>query len=214
MGESELAQVTASTAREVAAKAELDDPATKLLNDQQTPHEFLDLLIQKQLWPDACRFLGQALPRREAVWWAYQCVLQAGNPPPDSPAGTALQLAEKWVLGPTEENRQPAMDTAKAAGVGSPAGATALAVSFSGGSMTAPDQIAVPPPDHVTGSIVATVVIMLATQGDPAKVSEAYQGLLALGIDVAKGTSRWKEPAPPPPAQTPLKLAPARPQRR
>jgi hypothetical protein len=212
MSDNTLARVAARTAAEVAKTAELDEEAHLLLSDTQTPHEFLNLLLEQRRWPDACRFLAQALPKREAVWWAYQCVLQLANPPEQSPAALALQVVEKWLAQPTEEHRQPAMAAAEAAGIGTPAGATAVAVAFSGGSMSEPDLPPVPPPDHLTGSVAATVVIMSANLLDPVAVDDAYRKLLAVGIDVASGniSPPGSLPRQPSPSGTPAAAKPAR----
>ena len=49
---------------------DLDDAAKALLDDKQTPRQFLQLLGKQQLYSDAVRFLAHALPKREAIWWA------------------------------------------------------------------------------------------------------------------------------------------------
>ena len=67
------AKVTAKTAAEVCKHFPLGEEAKKLLRDGQTPAQFLDVLIEKQQFPDAVRFLAHALPKREAVWWACLC---------------------------------------------------------------------------------------------------------------------------------------------
>src|ERR671937_3326223 len=92
-----LAKVTAKTAAEVCKHFPLGDEAKKLLRDGQTPAQFLDLLIEKQQFPDAVRFLAHALPKREAVWWACLCARAAAGPNPPPKAAAAVQAAEKWV---------------------------------------------------------------------------------------------------------------------
>ena len=80
----ELAKVTAKTAAEVCKHFPLGEEAKKLLRDGLTPVQFLNMLIEKQQFPDAVRFLAHALPKREAVWWACLCsrVIAGSNPPP------------------------------------------------------------------------------------------------------------------------------------
>lgn len=189
-----FALVKAKTAVEVCSRYEPDEIVLDLVTAEQTPFQLLDLLMEKQLYADACRFLAQCLPKREAVWWAWQCARQA--PPGKKPAqeAAALQLVERWIHQPNEANRRPAQAAAEAAKLGSPAGAVALAVYFSGGSLTPPDQVPVPPPEHVTGVSAATAVILSAVLGDPAQTEERYRRFLALGIEVANGTNRWPEP--------------------
>src|ERR1700722_16356761 len=91
-----LTKATAKTAAEVCKNFPLGDEAKKLLRDGSTPRQFLDVLVEKQQFPDAVRFLAHALPKREAVWWACLCARQAHGPNPPAPLGPALQAAEKW----------------------------------------------------------------------------------------------------------------------
>jgi hypothetical protein len=191
------AKPAAPTAAKTAEHAGLDDEARKLLTEQQTPRQFLDLLVPQGLLTDACRFLGQMLPKREAIWWALQCLRQAAGANSTPNAAKCLQVAEAWVLAPKEENRRVAKPAGDAGGAGTPAGALALAVYFSGGSMVADNLPAVPPPGHLTGVMAATAVL-LAAHLDPAKADEALQKCVALGIEVAQGSNRWKEAAPAP----------------
>src|ERR1700676_4692766 len=103
-----LAKVTAKTAAEVGKLFPLGDDAKKLLRDAMTPRQFLDVLLEKQQFPDAVRFLAHARRRRGGVWWASQSPRQAhgGNPAP--PLAKALQAAEKWAADPSEDNRRAA----------------------------------------------------------------------------------------------------------
>ena len=135
-----LTKVTAKTAAEVCKLFPLGDEAKKLLRDGMAPRPFLDVLIEKQEFADAVRFLAHALPKREAVWWACQCARQAYGANPPAPLGPALQAAEKWVIDPSEENRRAAHAASEAAGLGVPAGCAAMAAFFSGGSLGAADR--------------------------------------------------------------------------
>ncbi len=201
-----LSKITVATAATVCMDLELDEEARKLLRDNIRPAEFLDALIAKELWIDACRFLALALPKREAVWWSIQC---AKLGPEQTPEGTAaLQAAEKWVLEMTEEHRRPCQALSETAGIGTPAGLAALAVFVSGGSISAPDLPAVLPPHHMTGTVVGNAAIMAALLPKPADSVEKFPKLVAIGVEVAKGTNRWKESPPPPPSAKPH--APAR----
>src|SRR5437868_15322848 len=90
-------RVSAKTAAEVCKRFSLQEPAKKLLRDDLTPRQFLDLLLQQKQHLDAVRLLAYALPKQEAVWWACLCArtVAGANPPPKVVA--ALQAAEKWV---------------------------------------------------------------------------------------------------------------------
>ena len=70
------------------------------------PLDFVALLMEKALYPDAVRFVAHALPKREAVWWGWVCARRSAgeNPPPKIKA--ALDATEKWIAQPNEDNRR------------------------------------------------------------------------------------------------------------
>jgi hypothetical protein len=191
-----LAKVTARTAAEVCQQLPLGDEAKALLRDGLTPAQYLAALMGAQLHLDAIRFLARALPKREAVWWACVCTRGAlgDSPPPASAA--ALRAAERWVADPSEDNRRAAMAAAEPIGLGDPAGCAAVASFWSGGSLAPPALPVVPPGEHLTAHAAAGAVMLAAVRTEPAKAAEKHRRFLALGIEVANGTNRWKESAP------------------
>jgi len=207
MSNGTLTLVKTPTAAEICKTVELAEAARALLQPQQTPRQYLDLLVAQQLWEDACLFLAHGLPRREAIWWAFQCAKLVKADPPQA---AALQAVEQWLLTPTEERRQAAEQAADpAGGLGTAPGAAAKAVSWTGGSLTPPDQIPVPPPATGPNLTAAIAVLLAGVTLDAAQSEVKYAEFLQVGIAVANGANRWPEPAPPPaaPARQP---APAR----
>jgi hypothetical protein len=196
MSSGTLARVTAQKAAEVCQHFPLGEPARALLRDGLTPAQFLTALTHAQLNIDAIRFLAHALPKREAVWWACVCARAAlgSSPPPVSAA--ALQAAERWVADPSEDNRRAAQAASEAAGLGDPAGCTAAACFWSGGSLAPPGLPVVPPGEYLTAHGVAGAVLLAAVRTDPGQAASKHQQFLALGLEVANGTHRWKEPPP------------------
>jgi len=192
MSSNGLVKITAKTAAEICKHFVLGDEAKKLMRDGLTPAQFLDTLIEKQHFPDAVRFLAHALPKQEAVWWACVCArsVAGSNPPPKIAA--ALQAAEKWVADPSEGNRRAAMPAAEAAEFKTPAGCAAVAAFWSGGSLAPPNVPVVPPGEYLTAHGVAGSVMLAAVQSEPEKAPEKNRKFLAQGIEVAKGTLRWK----------------------
>ena len=134
-----LSKITAKTAGEICRKFALSDEAKPLLKDGMTPQQFLAVLQEKQLVPDALRFLGQALPKREAVFWAYTCAKDAAGATPPENVAKALAAVNKWVLDPSEDNRRATQAAYEAADLGTPAGCAAVAAFWSGGSMAPKD---------------------------------------------------------------------------
>jgi hypothetical protein len=191
MSSSTLAKVTAKTAQELCKHFQLGDEAQKLLQDGLTPRQYLERLLEKQQYLDAVRLLAHALPKREGVWWACQCArLVAGSPPPKIAA--ALQAAETWVADPSEENRRAAMPAAEGTEFKTPAGCAAAAAFWSGGSLGPPSVPVIPPGDYLTAHGVAGAVMLAAVQTEPEKAPDKYRKFLALGIEVANGTKKWK----------------------
>jgi hypothetical protein len=187
-----LAKVAAKTAAEACKDCPLGDEAKKLLRDGMAPRPFLDALLEKQLYPDAARFLAHALPKREAVWWACLCARQAHGASPPPPVGPALAAAEKWASDPSEDNRRAAQAAAQAAGLGAPAGCAAMAAFFSGGSLAPPNAPVVPPGEHLTAHAAAGAVMLAAVLVEPQKAPEKYRKFFAVGIDVGNGVNKWK----------------------
>src|SRR5947209_6335458 len=95
-----LAKVSAKTAAEICKHFPLGDAAKGLLREGLAPRPYLDLLIGKELFVDAVRFLAHALPKREAVWWACLCARAVAGSKPAPAETAALQVAEKWVADP------------------------------------------------------------------------------------------------------------------
>ena len=187
-----LTKVTAKTAAEVCKTFPLGDEAKKLLRDGLTPRQFLDVLLEKQQFPDAVRFLAHALPKREAVWWACLCARQVNGSNPPAPLGPALQAAEKWTSDPSEANRRAAHAAAEAGAMGSPAGCAALAAFFSGGSMAPPNVAAVPPGETLTAQMASGAILLAAVLTEPHKAVDKYRKVVALGVDVGNGVNTWK----------------------
>src|ERR1035441_7160931 len=76
----------------ISTVAELGEEAMALLRPELHPLDFVALLMEKTLYPDAVRFIAHALPKREAVWWGWVCARRAAgeNPPPKIKAGRSF----------------------------------------------------------------------------------------------------------------------------
>src|ERR1039458_1102468 len=94
----------------LCAVAELGEEAMALARPDLHPRAFVALLLEKALFPDAVRFVAHALPKREAVWWAWVCARRAAGDTPPPPIKAALDATEKWIAQPTHELRRLAMD--------------------------------------------------------------------------------------------------------
>jgi hypothetical protein len=186
------ARVAAKGAAEAAGAAKLGDEARALLREGLAPADYLALLEARGLHRDGVHFLASALPRREALWWACQCL----RPTAGAAAGqaAALEAVERYVRLPTDSNRRAAFAAAEAAGIDTPAGCAGLAAFTSAGSLAPADGPAVPPADHLTAVGVANALVLAAVAPRPQEAPEKFARFLALGRAVAEGTSRWPSP--------------------
>jgi hypothetical protein len=128
------------------------------------PTAFVKRLATSATPEDAVGFCAYMLPRREAVWWACQC-LRALNPSPPAEEAAALEAAETWVREPEEHRRRAALRLTSAADRRAPATWAAFGAAWSGGSMVEGEH-PVPTPPHLTAKAVrAAVLIALARVG-------------------------------------------------
>ncbi|MET3711973.1 ferric-dicitrate binding protein FerR (iron transport regulator) [Sphingomonas trueperi] len=126
-----------------------------LPGDDAPPDRFFERLRAEGKAAEAALFLGQALPRFEAVLWAAQVAAPVAGPA-DAAAMAAVQA---WLANPAEPQRRAA---GTAALQGPPATAATLAASavfHSGGSIAPPDQPPTTPPREVAGTLAAVAVL-------------------------------------------------------
>jgi len=182
-----------SKAAAICSVAELDDEAVALLRADIQPPDYIALLVEKGLFPDAVRFLAHALPKREAVWWSWVCARRAAgdNPPPK--IKTALQATEKWIAQPNDDNGRAAHAAAEEAQFSTPAGCAGLAAFFSGGSLAPPDLPPVPPGEFLFAKAVAGAVIFAAVSSEPIKAPEKFRQFIAQGVDVTIRLKLWPQ---------------------
>jgi hypothetical protein len=125
-----LIKIQMPTAAEVCQKFEPNPAALALLVPTQTPAGFLQALEKNPLSGEAVKFLAQALPEREAVWWLCQSsrVVESSL---NRAEMEALAAAEKWVREPSSANREAAGETAAKTDMTGPGGWAAQAAAWS-----------------------------------------------------------------------------------
>lgn len=187
MNSTEFKKVKASTATEVSVRVDLEDNAAALLGEQQTPSEFLGLLIQQKFFPDAIRFLSQALPNREATWWACLCARDVLGDDPRPEVVSVLENTEKWVYKPNDEHRLTIFSLAEKATFDVPASWAGMAAFWSGGNISPYEGATVQPAEDMNGKAVTGAVMLAAVSGDAAEIESRYQKYLGQGVDIACG---------------------------
>lgn len=180
-------------AREVCLLLGLDVNASPLLREGMTADQFLAALIEQGQLRDAVTFMACALPKREALWWAFLCTRQTTTPPLSETDTEALNAAIRWIRYPSEEHRQAAMPAAEATEYETPAGLVALGTFFTGGSMAPPDVDPVPPAPELTAHSVSGAVMLAAVMEQPEKADETFRRFLQTGLEVARHKLRWDQ---------------------
>ncbi len=127
------------------------------------PFAYLDKLIASESPEDAVSFCAYLLGRREAVWWACQCVRKIA-PLASRDEEKALLLAEAWVREPEEHRRRFALDYGlrndhKLAGVW-----VALAAGGAGGTLVMGENLGPPVPPEMTARAARTAVLVALTR--------------------------------------------------
>ena len=148
--------------------------------------EFMSGLTASTTPENAVTFCAYLLPRREAVWWGFQCVSEL----PDllSPQDAEfLQLAENWVRQPEEAERNIALNRAMEVDDKTPGVWVALAAGWSGGSMVADDMSPVPPLPHLTAKAVNIALLSTLAIVDTGSRREILNNFVDIGAQLAVG---------------------------
>ncbi len=178
--------------------------------DASAPLDYVRRLLASRRPIDAIAFLAHVLPRREAVWWARQCVgAILGARAEDE----ALRVADAWVRAPEEERRRAALDVAAAGDPERPTTWLARAAGRSGGNIRAPEQKPiVAAPAACAQAANAAIVLAICAQ-DPRTIGAWIAACVEAGVRFAEGgEARVIAPGPPEaaPAAREAPLAPRR----
>ncbi len=194
MGETPAALRSGKTFAEIVDASELSDEALALRADNQAPKDYVAALVEHRHYADAVRLLAHALPKREAVWWAWVSARRtAGENPPDV-IREALQATEAWIKDPTDQNRRVAMERAEAAEFSTAAGCAGLAAFFSGDSMAPPEMDPVPPGEYMAANAIAGSIVLAAVSEQPEKANERYASFVEQGLVIADKIQLWTPP--------------------
>ena len=154
----------------------MSDGAKALLTDESSTKEFIALLVEKELFKDALRMVAYLLPKREAVGWGCLCVRHVSGQ--TKKASPFRRFTPPWNDGCLLPMRRIAGRPRQAAdkeNPKTPSGLLAMAAFFAGPSMAPPNSPTVPPPDHITSEIVASVVFLAGVVEEPEKAKEKYR---------------------------------------
>ena len=142
----------------------------------ETSRQFLDKLVSEERLVDAVNFCAYLLPRREAVWWACQCVRALAAPQkPDE--GHALAAAEAWVKEPEEEHRNNALQWGLHGKSAWPATWAALAAGWAGNTAVP----GVPFPLYQTAKAARAAVLGAVGKADSSQQNDEMRNCIERG---------------------------------
>ena len=189
MNEATIAKLRLVTTEQLFLIIKPDDDLSKLSSPSMSTINFINMLSQKILFVDAIRYLAIALPRREAIWWACATHRTLGPAQLDDiKEQDAWRIVEEWVYNPTEDTRNQAYAIAESLGYQTPGAYGAMAVFWSGGSVSPPESSQViPPGPGLAGTAVGASILMTCAKGEPKGAVERHAEALKIGLDVAYG---------------------------
>ena len=183
----DLVKVQALTAAELLQNFEVSEEAEEHLVPDTAPEVSIDRLMEAGLYPDAIKLLAHGLPKREAVWWACLAARDIQNPQTDEDNVNALAAAESWVKKPSEEVRLRCKAFGEKTKHKTPASWAATAASWCHGSLAAPDEPPIEPPEHLYAHAVAGSVTLAAVLSDPVDPSKQFNRYMQQGLNLARG---------------------------
>ena len=169
------------TVKEISQIADLSAPALALAGEAPAPSAYLDSLEKQQLFQDAIRFLAYKMAVDAGVKWACACIRELQSPESKNEKNEALEAAEQWVKTPGDPTRWAAKEAAGKPKVRGASKLVAMAVFFSGGSITPPQAPETPPPPHLAQKMIAGSVDATVLGYEPAKATERYKRAVAMG---------------------------------
>jgi hypothetical protein len=203
------------TASEVVKEAEIEGEVLERLKPEHSVFEFAETLLNEEeedYGSEAMQAIGHSLERKEAVWWAVNCVKAVPELTKEEPAKEALSAAEDWFKDFADNKRRIAFDKAEILGLEEPAALPGAAAFFCQGSI-APSTVEqeILPDAKAVFAMASAAATLAAVTFEPEKARDRYKAFLTLAKEVAEGKNRWKENATPakPTQATPTATRPA-----
>ncbi len=179
---SSAASRTVPPLSEFCADIRLSKDARALINDALSPLDFVRLLIERAKLSDAIHVVSHLFAKREAVWWACQCIRQTMKGELPRAEAEALAAVETWVANPGEQTRSGLMNFAMSVGMDKPAGCVAMAAFGSEGSMVPPEYPPMYPEPTLTAELSAASILMAGAVDDPERCLDHYKLYLEQGL--------------------------------
>ena len=191
-----LPKIKTKIAKVILSRFEPDESLNEYLLQhpeakQLSTRGFIIALVSKELFLDAFKFLGHALPKREAIWWACLAARIDNKLTTPSPRQktlkSALSVAESWVKQPSEDLRRQAEQLAKLTNYQTAPSWAAQAAFWAGPSITPEHEPPVAPPEFLYAHAVFGALSLAAADEDPKKTKQKTIQLLQQGLTIAAG---------------------------
>lgn len=187
MNQLTMKKITKTNASEVSKHADLEKSTLSLLTPELSTEEFVRLLLEKKLYKEVINILAQALPPREAVYWASLCAKDQLEKTPSEEDEKAIKAAERWMYKPNDEDRYINQTFAEKLEYSTSAAWVSNAIFWSGGSILPPNEPKVEPAEGLFGKAISGAVKLASVDDDPVKMEKLQKKFVARGIDVAQG---------------------------
>jgi hypothetical protein len=176
--------------------AEVSEEAREILAPELHGRAFVERLIETEQYTDAIAFLAHALPRREAVWWAWLCARAAAGGKPPASVIASLEATKTWIAEPTDPHRRAALDAAEVAGIGTPAGCAGLAAFLCGDTLGPAEAPPAPPGEYAAAKAIGGSINLAAVADVGTDIGARYAEFVRQGLELAERTKLWEGDAP------------------
>jgi len=174
------------TTVEIAAIAQLSEQAKPLLAEEMGPSRFVRLLESKHFYRDAIHFLAHGLPIDMAIRWGAACSRELLAPEQLELDRECLAAIDSWLTSRDDPSRWRARDVAERSGLRSAPDLIAMAVFFSGGSLTPAGAPAADPPPYVANKMVGSAIQLAVFSQLPEKTEDRFRKTLEISRQLAK----------------------------
>lgn len=181
---------TGKSVGEICKAAGIDIGTLEPLDD---PAALVEVLRKDEKLIEAVTFLAHALPRREAIWWAWTTATEAAGDDATAEIQASLDATCAWISEPTDENRRAAYEAAQTAEMSTPAGCAGAAAFFSGDTMGPPDQPPMPPEEFMAAKAISGCLLLVAVE-EPEEMNARLEDALERGLEVATRVHLWHAP--------------------
>ena len=171
------------TIQEIIEVSNLSLNARELAREDLSSSQYLEILQNNSLFQDAVFFRAHELPTHRAIEWGAACIRELRAPDKKQDGQDSLDSVGRWLKTSNDPTRWAAKESADKAGISSPADLLAMAVFFSGGSMTPPGSPDTPPPPYAARKMVAGSIAAAVLSQTPEKAADRYKLALTLSKD-------------------------------